>query len=257
MRLVKNNQLNNYLLPFFVSLVFICFPIYSLQAVSDDFDSDGIKNIDEETVYYTDPYSVDTDGDGYSDWEELNNGFSPHNPLPITLKNNDQDQDGLSDFWELRFKTNLLDLDSDKDGYSDGEEINSGYDPLSSEAVFLDKRIEIDTINQELSYFLKGVKLDTFSISSGKNDSTPKGTYHIINKIDKAWSAAYGLWMPYWMGLGTGRFGIHELPVWPSGYREGEDHLGVPVSHGCIRLGVGPAETLYTWSEVGTEVVIY
>ena len=52
---------------------------------------------------------------------------------------------------------------------------------------------------------------------------------------------AYGLWMPFWLGLDRGRIGIHELPVWPSGYREGEDHLGKAVSHGCIRLGVGSA----------------
>jgi lipoprotein-anchoring transpeptidase ErfK/SrfK len=29
------------------------------------------------------------------------------------------------------------------------------------------------------------------------------------------------------------------------------------VSHGCIRLGIGPAETLYNWTEVGTPVYIY
>ncbi|MCF7820120.1 MAG: L,D-transpeptidase family protein [Candidatus Pacebacteria bacterium] len=238
-------------------LAFLLVSFNFTQASSDDFDSDGVNNLDEETVYYTDPYKADTDGDGYSDWQELNSGFSPHNPVAISLKDNDQDSDGLSDFWELRFKTNLLNPDTDTDGYLDGEEINSGYDPLSSETAPLEKRIEIDTKNQELSYFLKGVRLNTFSISSGKNNSTPKGVYHVINKIDKAWSASYGLWMPYWLGLGTGRFGIHELPVWPSGYREGEDHLGTPVSHGCIRLGIGSAETLYDWSRVGTKVVIY
>ena len=63
--------------------------------------------------------------------------------------------------------------------------------------------------------------------------------------------------MPYWLGMGTGRFGFHELPIWPSGYREGENHLGIAVSHGCIRLGIGPAEFLYNWVEVGTPVVIY
>jgi lipoprotein-anchoring transpeptidase ErfK/SrfK len=57
--------------------------------------------------------------------------------------------------------------------------------------------------------------------------------------------------------LGTGSFGLHELPIWPNGYREGQDHLGIPVSHGCIRLGVGPAQFLYNWAEVGTPVIIY
>jgi lipoprotein-anchoring transpeptidase ErfK/SrfK len=63
--------------------------------------------------------------------------------------------------------------------------------------------------------------------------------------------------MPYWLGLDDGRVGIHELPVWPNGYVEGEDHLGTPVSHGCIRLGHESAEFLYNWVEVEIEVFIY
>ncbi len=63
--------------------------------------------------------------------------------------------------------------------------------------------------------------------------------------------------MPYWQGLGSGRFGFHELPVWPNGYREGERNLGIPVSAGCIRLGIGPAEFLYNWTTTETKVLIY
>ncbi|MCK4554035.1 L,D-transpeptidase, partial [Candidatus Parcubacteria bacterium] len=70
------------------------------------------------------------------------------------------------------------------------------------------------------------------------------------------WSS-WGLWMPWWMSLQSGYFGIHELPEWPDGSKEGEDHLGKPVSHGCIRLGIGPAEFLYNWAEIGTQVFIY
>jgi lipoprotein-anchoring transpeptidase ErfK/SrfK len=64
--------------------------------------------------------------------------------------------------------------------------------------------------------------------------------------------------MPFWMAVAAdGKFGIHELPEWPGGYKEGANHLGIPVSHGCIRLGVGPAKQVYDWTEVGTPVVIY
>jgi lipoprotein-anchoring transpeptidase ErfK/SrfK len=85
---------------------------------------------------------------------------------------------------------------------------------------------------------------------------TPRGTFKISNKSKKAWSKAYGLWMPYWLGLNKGRIGIHELPIWPSGYREGAGHLGKPISHGCIRLGIGPAQYLYERVATGTEVII-
>jgi hypothetical protein len=221
-----------------------------------DADKDGVPDQDELEIYRTDPRLSDTDGDSYSDWAELNSGYSPHTREKIKLEKSDQDGDGLSDRLELNFKTNLIIKDTDGDGHSDGEEIKNGYDPLNKEDVKLVKRIEINTGKQELSYFLGGVRMGTYPISSGKNNSTPKGHFKIINKFTKAWSPR-GLWMPFWMGLGTGKFGLHELPIWPNGYREGENHLGVPVSPGCIRLGIGPAEFLYNWAPVGTEVFIY
>lgn len=221
-----------------------------------DFDQDGVPDEDEINIYHTDYKNKDTDGDGFSDWVELNFGYSPHNPKMVKLEDNDFDSDGLSDRMELYFNTNLASKDTDGDGYEDGEEINNFYNPIDGGRVRLEKKIEIDVAKQRLNYFLGGVKMGEFLVSSGVNNSTPKGQYKIINKITKAWSP-YGLWMPYWMGLGTGRFGLHELPIWPSGYREGEDHLGTPASHGCIRLGVGPAEFLYNWAEVNTPVNIY
>ena len=96
-----------------------------------------------------------------------------------------------------------------------------------------------------------------FSISSGKPSMpTRVGEYKIVNKIEKAWSKTYGLYMPFWLGLDRGSIGIHELPIWPNGYREGSDHLGVPVSHGCVRLGIGAAEYVYNHLEVGDVVII-
>jgi len=50
---------------------------------------------------------------------------------------------------------------------------------------------------------------------------------------------------------------IHELPYWPGGYREGENHLGIPVSHGCVRLGIGAAAKVYQFAAIGTKVVIH
>jgi len=85
---------------------------------------------------------------------------------------------------------------------------------------------------------------------------TPKGNFVVVNKIKKAWSKTYSLWMPFWLGLDRGSIGIHELPVWPNGYREGEDHLGKPVSHGCIRLGVGAAQYIFDRVDAGLSVSI-
>ncbi|OGG89717.1 hypothetical protein A3H03_01185 [Candidatus Kuenenbacteria bacterium RIFCSPLOWO2_12_FULL_42_13] len=95
-------------------------------------------------------------------------------------------------------------------------------------------------------------------ISTGKPGmATPVGEFKIENKTKRAWSRMAGLWMPYFMLIEPKKgIGIHELPEWPNGYKEGADHLGTPVSHGCIRLGVGPAEEIYNWVEAGMPVKI-
>ncbi len=224
-----------------------------------DSDKDGVPDEDEINIYQTDPLKADTDGDGYNDWQELNNGFSPHNPESVKLEDNDTDGDGLSDRMELNFHTDLNNFDTDGDGYKDGEEIADGYNPSDPKpGAKLTKKIEINTgQEQKLYYFLGDVRMGEFKISSGKASmATPKGNFKIDGKALRAWSK-YGLWMPYWLSLKHGYFGIHELPEWPNGTKEGANHLGHPVSHGCIRLGVGPAEFLYNWAPIGTPVKIY
>ncbi len=201
--------------------------------------------------------AIDSDSDGYDDELELASGYSPFNPAPLKLSASDVDSDGLSDEAEIHFGSDPFQADSDSDGYGDREEVDSGYSPASSSPLKLEKRVVINLKEQKLKYFVGGYLWKDFPVSSGKPSMpTPKGEFKIINKVPKAWSAAYGLYMPYWLGLGSGRFGIHELPVWPSGYREGEDHLGQAVSHGCIRLGIGPAQYLYERVEVGQTVEI-
>ena len=121
------------------------------------------------------------------------------------------------------------------------------------------KYIDIDLSVQIMTIFENGEALDSFLISSGKRGmDTPRGNFNIQNKHPRPWSNQYGLYMPYWMAIvPSGKYGIHELPEWPSGYKEGENHLGTPVSHGCVRLGVGAAERVYNWAEIGTPVIIH
>ena len=76
---------------------------YTIPMADTDGDGDGISDKDETNIYGTDPNKMDTDGDGINDGAE------------ITLWGNDWnadfDKDGL---------INLLDPDSDNDGYPDG-----------------------------------------------------------------------------------------------------------------------------------------
>lgn len=169
----------------------------------------------------------------------------------------DTDKDGLVDEQEVKFKTDINNPDSDSDGFVDGLEIARGFDPLSAEVKKLPKNILIDLKKQELYQQLNGITIRTHTVSTGRPGmATPRGTYTIGNKHPRAWSRTYGLWMPFWMSLAGTRMGIHELPEWPGGYKEGANHLGTPVSHGCIRLGVTAAKVVYDWTEVGTKVIV-
>lgn len=121
------------------------------------------------------------------------------------------------------------------------------------------KYIDINLTAQVMSIFEGETLLDSFPISSGKRGmNTPTGSFSVRNKAPRPWSKQYSLYMPYWMAItGDGKYGIHELPEWPGGYKEGANHLGIPVSHGCVRLGIGPAKRVFEWAEIGTPIVIY
>lgn len=121
------------------------------------------------------------------------------------------------------------------------------------------KYIDVTLATQTMVLFEDGKPVDAYIVSSGKRGmDTPKGNFAIHNKAKRVWSKTYGLWMPYWMAImPSGKIGIHELPEWPSGYKEGANHLGIPVSHGCVRLGVGPSERVWNFAEVGTPVIVH
>lgn len=118
--------------------------------------------------------------------------------------------------------------------------------------------IDIDLTHQVMSIFEDGLRKGSYKVSTGKSSmKTPTGTFKVFSKVLRPWSAKYGLYMPYYIGFTYQGHGIHELPEWPSGYKEGANHLGIPVSHGCVRLGVGPAKLVYDFSVKGTPIVVH
>lgn len=116
-----------------------------------DGDDDGLTLL-EEFEYNTDPLHEDTDRDGYTDGQEVDNNYSPtgngrfdanSNGLPDTWEEefgvpedqseqaDDPDNDQLSNIDELRYGTNPMVADTDGDGFSDGQETKNGYDPAA------------------------------------------------------------------------------------------------------------------------------
>lgn len=54
-----------------LAIFMIAFSLNTVFASSTDFDEDGLSNIEEENIYYTNPLDWDTDGDSCSDGDEV------------------------------------------------------------------------------------------------------------------------------------------------------------------------------------------
>ncbi|MDR1132275.1 MAG: S-layer homology domain-containing protein [Oscillospiraceae bacterium] len=99
-----------------------------------DADTDGDGIIDSEEMiagddgYVTDPLDPDTDGDGYPDGWEVDNGYDPTDGNDHPDPDDDTDGDGITDGDELANGTDLLNPDTDGDGIADGEEVIAGDD---------------------------------------------------------------------------------------------------------------------------------
>ena len=83
-----------------------------------DTDDDGLTDLEEMTIYGSNPYYIDSDGDGIDDKDELTFWGASWNADP--------DQDGL---------INLLDSDADNDIFNDGIERSQGTDPANAASV--------------------------------------------------------------------------------------------------------------------------
>lgn len=174
----------------------------------------------------------------------------------------DEGQEGVR-LDTVKSKENIKNALSSREQYATLEVTTSPideefYSPDNNPGKYPGRFIEINLSEQTLYRFDGPNLIGTHSVSTGKwSMPTPEGEYSINNKDPRAYSATYGLYMPYWMAFIGSDYGIHELPEWPDGTKEGENHLGTPVSHGCVRLGRGDAQTVYDWAEIGTPVFIH
>jgi len=100
--------------------------------------------------------------------------------------------------------------------------------------------------------------IKSYTVSTGLNNSTPVGTFKIINKLpNPTWFKAGAVVAPgssenvlgtRWLGFNNPGYGIHGT-VEP-------EKLGQQVTQGCVRMLNADVEELYTIVPVDTEVTI-
>jgi lipoprotein-anchoring transpeptidase ErfK/SrfK len=127
-------------------------------------------------------------------------------------------------------------------------------DPLHTTGML----IEVSIATQRFTAWNDGRIFMTGLVSTGKSGyDTPTGRYHVIFKSRNAWSAKWGVVMPWALNI-HGNYFIHQLTHYPnSSALIGASQLGTRASHGCVRVGVPNAELLYRWARVGTPVWIH
>jgi len=124
------------------------------------------------------------------------------------------------------------------------------------------KSIVVDLSDQKMLLRLGDRVIREFWVSSGKSSTpTPYGTTHIISKQNiRVGIASPHYIMPKFMMFRAGGYGIHALPSLGNDrgvfWTEAWNHIGRPVSHGCIRLLPRDANFVYDFAEIGTTVIV-
>jgi hypothetical protein len=118
--------------------------------------------------------------------------------------------------------------------------------------------ISIDK-SQNLLFLEKGDEIfKTYVVSTGKDNSTPVGSFKIVNKlVNPTWFKTGAVIPPdspenilgtRWLGFNIRGYGIH-------GTNQPE-HLGEQITMGCIRMKNEEVEELFDIVPLGTEVTI-
>ncbi len=218
-----------------------------------DRDNDGISDADESNIYHTSPENSDTDDDGFTDDLEIRSGYSPRHAGLIKLNGIDSDSDNLNDYLEIRLGTSLLKSDTDSDGFTDGAEVHTGFDPLlTGEARAKNKRAVVDLSDQHLHYFIGDVRINTIPVSSGQRITpTPTGEFSIERKVPSIhyYGSDYSYPNTKWNLQFKKHYYLHGA-YWHNQFGK------KPMSHGCINIAYKDVEKLYAFLDVGDKVSI-
>jgi len=107
--------------------------------------------------------------------------------------------------------------------------------------------VEVDLAHQLLMFVADGHVQRIYAATTGMiGHETPRGSYAVVRKQPRSWSAEYHVWMN-WASYFDDRRGlaIHAGDVRP-----------VPASHGCIRVPAVFAQRIYSVLALSTRVIV-
>lgn len=227
--------------------------LYSSRVLAaTDSDTDGLSD-EMEQLFGTNSTLVDTDGDGFTDFEEVKNGFSPLVKEATALESKDTDGDKLLDWQEQLFGTDIHTVDTDGDGFTDYDEILFGYLPTDvSTSTKLSRKIFVDLTKQQLHYVINDVRILTMPISSGNPATpTPVGEFQIQRKVPviRYTGVNYDYKNVKWNLQFLPHYYLHTA-YWHNDFGKRTR------SHGCVNMREADAGILYKYVSVGVPVVV-
>jgi len=118
--------------------------------------------------------------------------------------------------------------------------------------------VRVDKSQNTLRLFLEETPIKTYSVATGRDNSTPTGEFIIKDKLkDPTWYKSGAVIEPgspdnhlgtRWLGFDMAGYGIHGTT---------EPHLiGKQVSHGCVRMRNEDVEELYDVLPMGAKTAI-
>lgn len=167
-----------------------------LNPLNPDTDGDTLSDYYELFVSMTSPTEMDSDGDGLTDGMEVANNSNPNDPNDPKNVVPDTDNDGLSDVYENILGSSPDKTDSDGDGISDGQEVNTYHtNPIKSDSDDdgLDDAYEIlihsdpNSRDSDSDGVSDGDEVNIYNTDPLKSDSDGDGLndkYEITNGLD-------------------------------------------------------------------------
>ena len=102
--------------------------------------------------------------------------------------------------------------------------------------------------------------VDTYLVSGRAGVPAP-GTYEVYSKSPTAWAGHDGITMKWMTRFARARSGLsigfHSIPLYSNGHpMQTEAQLGTFQSAGCVRQSNVKAAALYSWTPIGTTVIV-
>jgi lipoprotein-anchoring transpeptidase ErfK/SrfK len=105
-------------------------------------------------------------------------------------------------------------------------------------------RIQVD-LDRQVALLVRGQTVErAIHVSTGASGTTtPTGDFRTYRKERSSWSVPYSVWLP-WASYFTGGIALHGSAQVPP----------YPASHGCVRIPLAEAQTVYAFAQLGVRV---